>query len=152
MGLAINPEHRLELFECSTTLFESDGTFSKSFVVFHRTSIGCWQDKLKLNEYIVGVAVSFVRRIHSETARDAHYADRRKRGLCPNCGHRVPLPCVVCAAEKDPLARSDHRQDSKIILGVDLLPEDYARYLEIRQNKIAEGDLSIFLGELLSQI
>ena len=103
---------------------------------------------------IVGVHSSLVRRIHSETARDAHYADRRKRGVCPVCGHRVPLPCVACAAaaEKDPPARSDHRQDSKIFLGVDLLPEDYARYLEIRQNKIAEGDLSVFLGELLSQI
>ncbi len=45
VGLAINPEHRFELFEYSVTLFEHDGPFAKFLVVLHKTCIGCLKKK-----------------------------------------------------------------------------------------------------------
>ncbi len=87
--------------------------------------------------HTVGVQPSLVRRFQTE--RDAHYADTRIRGVCPTCGMRVPLPCVACAASDANVVNAlftTERPFPNVVLGVDLLPDDYARYLEIRHKKI----------------
>ena len=59
---------------------------------------------------------------------------------CPECGVKVQMPCVACRVRKA-LAASGRRlapaESLPVVIGLDLKPEHYERYLQVRPMAIA---------------
>lgn len=82
----------------------------------------------------------------AEARRQA--AEGPARGVCPTCGHPVPLPCVACAAREQEKKRSPGRRradalellDQPIVVGLGLRNGHRERYEAIRAGKVAAGE------------
>ena len=92
----------------------------------------------------IGVSRVTVQTIHRGThasyRRDPTPRDTKGEiHFCERCHVLVEFPCVACAIR-------DYRGDFPTVdeffepLGVDLLPEDYKRYLEIKRRKENDSD------------
>jgi len=71
-------------------------------------------------------------------------APRPDVGVCPTCRHRVTLPCVACSLPSVTAAPRPFRFLRIEPLGLNLKPNDYQRYLEVRVQKQAAGEMPEF--------
>ncbi len=58
---------------------------------------------------------------------------------CPKCGAMVKMPCIACGLSKKKklLGLFKYNPSVKMVLGLELIGEDYTRYLQVRESKIA---------------
>jgi len=81
----------------------------------------------------LGVGLSIVKRV----ARGEPVGEKTPESArCPDCGAMVIMPCWACYI-RSLVKTPGRRREGSPILGLELKPEDYERYLQVRRRREA---------------